>query len=302
MWAFEFIRRVLSYKGNCVLAQLQDPDREPAQHAAVAQFAKHCHLYRSGYDKVQFATATITALTSKLLGDGINLDDDDLSGFFCSEFTAEAIKRAALNHSGGGAYAERWAESKAVLTSKISPADLVAGIPVVGPSQRMLKRQLDPKLKPITTKEQARLQVPELPLTFEGTLRLHIKEGRKADGRDWKLDPYLVCNIGDQLPAVTKVMQDRANPKWHATLLLNVFDLDAELAIACYGSDEQSDKRSPEARDGDVMIGQAAPKVSALADLPKGEVLELELVGADGKQAYNLFCEATYVPSSAVAQ
>ena len=50
MWAFEFIRRVLSYKGNCVLAQLQDPDREPAQHAAVAQFAKHCHLYSSGYD------------------------------------------------------------------------------------------------------------------------------------------------------------------------------------------------------------------------------------------------------------
>ena len=44
MWAFEFIRRVLSYKGNCVLAQLQDPDREPAQHAAVAQFAKHCHI------------------------------------------------------------------------------------------------------------------------------------------------------------------------------------------------------------------------------------------------------------------
>ena len=98
MWAFEFIRRVLSYKGNAILAQLHDPERHPSQDAAVAQFAKHCHIYSVGYDKAQFATATVKALTAKLAGDGVDLDEDDLSGFFCSEFTAEAIKRAALNH------------------------------------------------------------------------------------------------------------------------------------------------------------------------------------------------------------
>ena len=50
MWAFEFIRRVLSYKGNCVLAQLQDPDREPAQHAAVAAARARSQNERVGVD------------------------------------------------------------------------------------------------------------------------------------------------------------------------------------------------------------------------------------------------------------
>ena len=48
------------------------------------------------------------ALTRKVnlsdMMDGIDLDDDDLSSFFCSEHTAEALKRAALNHSGEGPY------------------------------------------------------------------------------------------------------------------------------------------------------------------------------------------------------
>lgn len=55
-WGFEFTRRVLSYKGNVAIAPLRDPERTPAQHAAIAQFAKHTHVYSSGYDKVQFGT------------------------------------------------------------------------------------------------------------------------------------------------------------------------------------------------------------------------------------------------------
>jgi hypothetical protein len=50
----------------------------------------------------------VQALTRKVnlsdMMDGIDLDDDDLSSFFCSEHTAEALKRAALNHSGEGPY------------------------------------------------------------------------------------------------------------------------------------------------------------------------------------------------------
>ena len=70
VWGFEFFRRVLSYKGNVLLARLQDPERTRSQHAAVAQFAKHTHVYSSGYDKIQFGTATVQALTRK-----VNLTD-----------------------------------------------------------------------------------------------------------------------------------------------------------------------------------------------------------------------------------
>ena len=157
MWAFEFIRRVLSYEGNAILAQLHDPERHPSQDAAVAQFAKHCHIYSVGYDKAQFATATVKALTAKLAGDGVDLDEDDLSGFFCSEFTAEAIKRAALNHDHAvrpSPYTDHWTESKTVKSSNISPADIVEQIPIVGPSQVFLKRQLNDELQPVSSKEE----------------------------------------------------------------------------------------------------------------------------------------------------
>lgn len=157
MWAFEFIRRVLSYKGNAILAQLHDPERHPSQDAAVAQFAKHCHLYSTPYDKTQFATATVKALSAKVAGDGVDLDEDDLSGFFCSEFTAEAIKRAALNHDHAvrpTPYTDHWTESKTVKSSNISPADIVEQIPIVGPSQVFLKRQLNDELQPVSSKEE----------------------------------------------------------------------------------------------------------------------------------------------------
>ena len=86
LWGFEFTRRMLSYTGNCVLAPLRDPTRSPSQHAAVAQFAKHCHVYSSAYDKMQFGAATLKALTDKIDGSkfsGMDVDQDDLSAFFC---------------------------------------------------------------------------------------------------------------------------------------------------------------------------------------------------------------------------
>lgn len=54
------------------------------------------------YDKFQFATATVKALTSKVnLSDtivGIDVDDDNLNAVFCSEYSSECLKRMALNY------------------------------------------------------------------------------------------------------------------------------------------------------------------------------------------------------------
>ena len=53
--------------------------RNPRMNRAVMQFSKHVHMNSAAYDKWQFATATVKALTSK-----VNLSDSivGIDGFF----------------------------------------------------------------------------------------------------------------------------------------------------------------------------------------------------------------------------
>ena len=74
---------------------------------------------------------------------------------FQTEFASEAVKRAALNHSGTGPYAEQWSATQGLKSSNMSPADVNA-IPIVKSDGLIfLKRQLNAALETITTKAEA---------------------------------------------------------------------------------------------------------------------------------------------------
>ena len=162
---------------------------------------------------------------------------------------------------------------------------------------------------------QAHLTILDPPAKFTGVLKVNCISGHKVEEKDFlsKSDPYLVCTVvrskrpfptwvrrlaagfcwsqGDNgVPAVSRVIEDRANPKWNQTLMLRVPSLDTELKIACYDSDDVNDKRSPESRAGDDKIGEAAPqKVSDFAD-GETKALKLPLVSPDRRAAVPASC------------
>jgi hypothetical protein len=229
----------------------------------------------------------VQALTRKVnlsdMMDGIDLDDDDLSSFFCSEHTAEALKRAALNHSGEGPYGVAWNDTKETKSSNHSPADL-AKIPIVG-TPTFLKRQMTADLKAITTKEDAALEILQpkeagAAPTHIGVLKLIAKAAEKLDDADvfTKSDPYLVCEMQEGGAAAadaddkgyrktTKVVDNSLSPVWNETMSINVPSLESELVVACSDCEKSlgSYKNTAEGREGDEVLGVAdAIKISEL--------------------------------------